>query len=401
MDTPIPRSLTLVLAASCACAVANLYYAQPLAGPIGAELGLPPAAAGLVVTLTQVGYGLGLVLLAPMGDLVENRRLIVSLIGACAVALAVAATVGQAPLFLAAMLAVGATSVAVQVLVPYAAHLAPVAQQGRVVGDVMSGLMLGIMLARPVAGFVAGAGSWRLVFAGSSLLMVAVAATLWRLLPDRRPVEPPAYGTLLGSMVALFASTPVLRRRALYQAGLFGAFSLFWTTVPLLLAAPPWSLSQTRIALFTLAGVAGALAAPLEGRWADRGWSRALTAGALVTGVLSFGVGSLGTPGSALSVAALLAAAIALDFAVSANLVVGQRAIFSLGAALRGRLNGLFIACFFVAGAVGSAAGGWAFAVGGWPLAAAVGAAMPLVSLVAFVGLDARTDARDERSRAG
>lgn len=385
MPAPPARSTTLLLAGSCALVVANLYYAQPLAGPISAEIGLPAAAAGLVVTLTQLGYGLGLLLLAPLGDRLENRRLVVALVCACGVALAVASWVTTAQSFLAAMLAVGATSVAVQVLVPYAAHLAPEAERGRVVGDVMGGLMLGIMLARPVAGFLAGAGSWRAVFAGSAVLMGIVAASLWRGLPDRRPVQPIGYGALLRSMGRLFATTPVLRRRALYQAGLFGAFSLFWTTAPLLLAAPAYGLSQIGIALFTLAGVAGALAAPLAGRWADRGRSRAVTGAALATGVLAFGVGSLGPPGSRLSIAALLAAAIVLDFAVSANLVVGQRAIFSLAEALRGRLNGLFIACFFVAGAVGSAAGGWAFAKGGWPLAALVGAAMPLVSLVGFL----------------
>lgn len=387
MKSP-PRSLTALLAASCGLVVANLYYGQPLAGPIGRELGLPAEAAGLVVTLTQVGYGLGLVLVAPLGDLVESRRLVVGLVAACAVATGVASTITVAPVFLAAMLAIGLTSVAVQVLVPYAAHLAPEAERGRVVGDVMAGLMLGIMLARPAAGFVAGAGSWRYVFAGSAVLMVAVAGTLRAILPPRQPAGGVTYPGLLRSMATLFVTTPVLRRRALYQGGLFGAFSLFWTVTPLLLAGPGYDLSSTGIAVFALVGVAGAVAAPLAGRWADRGHGRIVTGAALAAGALSFGIGRLGSGWA--SIGALTVAALVLDFAVSANLVIGQRAIFSLGAELRSRLNGLFIACFFVAGAVSSAIGGWAFARGGWELASTIGAAMPGLALGWFLATEPR-----------
>ncbi len=390
MKSP-PRSLTALLAASCGLVVANLYYGQPLAGPIAQELGMPAAAAGLIVTLTQIGYGLGLVLVAPLGDLVESRRLVVGLVLAVSVATGVASTITVAPVFLAAMLAIGVASVAVQVLVPYAAHLAPEAERGRVVGDVMAGLMLGIMLARPVAGFVAEAGSWRIVYAGSAAVMLAVAGTLWAILPDRRPTGGMTYGGLLRSMATLFATTPVLRRRALYQGGLFGAFSLFWTTTPLLLAGPGYGLSSAGIAVFALVGVAGAVAAPLAGRWADRGHGRLVTGAALAAGAASFGIGRLGSGWA--SIAALTVAALVLDFAVSANLVIGQRAIFSLGAEVRGRLNGLFIACFFVAGAVSSALGAWAFAQGGWPLASALGALMPGLALGWFLAAEPREPA--------
>jgi predicted MFS family arabinose efflux permease len=190
---------------------------------------------------------------------------------------------------------------------------------------------------------------------------------------------------LLTSMVNLVATTPVLQRRALYQALLGGAFSLFWTTTPLLLAGPAFHLSQGGIALFALAGVAGAIAAPIGGRLADRGWSRPATALAMLTVAGAFLMTQIAPQGSMLALAILVAAAILLDFGTTANMTLGQRAIFSLGAELRGRLNGLYVAAFFIGCAVGSALGGWAYAEGGWMLAAWVGLAFPVVALAFFM----------------
>jgi len=379
-----PRATILLIATACALVVANLYYAQPLAGPISASLGLSPAAAGLIVTMTQIGYGLGLLLIVPLGDLVENRRLILGVMALMTLAV-LGAAVAPGPLaFLAAALLIGLGSVAVQILVPFAAHLAPEARRGQVVGNVMSGLMLGIMLSRPVASFVTQVSSWHVVFLGSAGIMVVLSVVLHRALPVRRPVHRLGYGALLASMGHLVRTTPILRRRALYQACLFAAFSLFWTTTPLLLAGPLYGLSQAGIALFALAGVAGAVAAPIAGRVADRGWSRPASGAAMLLVGLSFGLTHLGAPGSSLALGSLVAAAILLDFGVTANLVLGQRAIFALGAEYRSRLNGLFMAFFFGGGALGSALGGWAFARAGWAPTSWIGIALAALALLYY-----------------
>ena len=390
--TAVPAWLTLLLAASCGLIVANLYVAQPLVGPIGASLGLSPAARGLIPTMSQVGYGAGLLLIVPLADLVENRRLILCALGLAVPALAAAALSTHAAPFLAASLLIGLGSVAAQILVPYAAHMATDATRGRVVGNVMSGLMLGIMLARPVASFVTQASSWHAVFALLATAMVGLALVLRAALPPRRPEPGPGYGALLASMGRLALRTPVLQRRALYHACLFAAFSLFWTAVPLQLASA-YHLSQDGIALFALVGVAGAVAAPLAGRAADRGWTRPATALAIAAVIAALLLGRLGDQGgSRLGLAALVVAAVVLDLGVTANNVLGQRAIYQLGGAARGRLNGLYMATFFAGGAAGSALGGWAYARGGWSLALWIGLVLPLPALVG--SLTERTRAR-------
>lgn len=380
----LPSSwLTVLLAASCGLIAANLYYAQPLVGPISQSLGMSPGAAGLVVTLTQIGYGLGLLLIVPLGDLVETRRLVLTVMALGALSLVAAAlSTGPVP-FLAAALCIGLGSVSVQILVPYAAQLAPEAQRGRVVGNVMSGLMLGIMLARPVSSLIAAMASWHAVFAVSFLVMLALGAVLYRALPPRPPVVSLSYGSLIASMGNLVLTQPVLRRRALYQAGMFGAFSLFWTAAPLYLAQG-FGIGQVGIALFALAGVAGAVAAPIAGRIADRGWTRAGTTLAMLVCILSFAATLMAAPGSDLGIALLVAAGIAIDFGVTTNVVLGQRAIYNLGDAFRSRLNGIYMATFFAGGAVGSALGAWAYAHGGWTWTAWAGLSLPLAALAFF-----------------
>ncbi|WER48090.1 MFS transporter [Cupriavidus sp. WKF15] len=380
----VPAWVTPLLAAACGMTVANLYFAQPLVGPIAAALQLSPGAAGLIVTLVQAGYCLGLLLLVPLADLVENRRLVCRLLAGNAVALAAAAFASHAVTFLLAAWLIGLCSVAVQVLVPFAAHLAPDHARGRAVGNVTSGLLLGIMLARPIASIVADLWGWHAIFALSAVVMAVLSFVLARRLPQRKPAPGLRYAEMLGSMWRLLRTQPVLRRRAAYQASMFGAFSLFWTTVPLYLSGPAFGLSQRGIALFALAGVAGAIAAPIAGRLADRGRGRRMTAIALLLGSGSLLLGLAGTPGSMLALAMLTVAAIVLDFGVSASLVVSQRAIFSLSPEHRGRLNGVFMAVFFVGGALGSALGGWAFAQGGWPLAGGIGFALPILALLYF-----------------
>lgn len=380
----ISRGMTFVMAAACGLIAANLYYAQPLVKPISESLGISPHIAGFLVTMTQIGYGIGLLLIVPLADLFENRRLILSVMGLGTLALIAAAFSTHAAQFLPAALMIGIGSCAVQILVPFAAHLAPEAKRGQVVGNVMSGLMFGIMLARPIASFITQFSSWHVVYFYSIAVMVVLGLILSRALPQRFPTSQMKYGDLLLSMAHLALKTPVLQRRALYQACMFGAFSLFWTATPLLLASPAFGISQAGIALFALAGVAGVVAAPIAGRLADRGLTRPATAFAMASVVIAFLMTQVVAPGSSLSLGLLVAAAIVLDFGVTANVVLGQRMIYSLGAEYRGRLNGLYMATFFMGGAAGSALGAWAFAQGGWSLTAWIGLGLPVIAALYF-----------------
>ncbi|RED41649.1 MFS transporter [Paenibacillus sp. VMFN-D1] len=377
--------INLILAVACGIIAANLYYAQPLVGSISSALGLSSGAAGLIVTLTQIGYGIGLLLIVPLGDLLENRKLVVTLLIFNVVVLLLAAEVRNAALFLAASLFIGVGSVAAQILVPYAAHLSPEETRGRNVGNVMSGLLLGIMLARPAASLVEDFLGWHAIFILSAVLILVLVLVLAKALPARRPQTSISYPEILSSMLKLLKTTPVLRRRALYHAFLFASFSLFWTTVPMLLVSPAFHFSQTGVALFALVGVAGAAAAPVAGRLADKGWIRPGTGIALGLAAVSMLLPIVIHGGSLLSIISLVVAAIVLDMAVSANLVLGQRSIFALGAELRSRLNGLFMAIFFAGGAIGSAVGGWAYAQGGWEAAIWLGVLFPVLALLYFL----------------
>ncbi|MEK5034354.1 MFS transporter [Paenibacillus sp. FSL R7-0302] len=380
----VPGWITFLLAVSCGLIVANLYYTQTLVGPIGQAIHLSAGATGLIVTLTQIGYVAGLLFIVPLSDIIENRRLTVMSLILVVAALVLSVLAPNAPLFLAASLLIGLGSVAAQVLVPYASYLATEEDRGRVVGNVMSGLLLGIMFARPVASFMAGLWGWQSIFIVSAVVTALLTLLLARVLPARKPAPGLRYGQLLRSLGTLLMLTPVLRRRALYQASLFGAFSLFWTTVPLYLSSE-YHLSQQGIALFALAGVGGAVAAPIAGRLADKGWTRLLTGLGISLAVLSFILAYLLRDTSNLTLGLLVLTAILLDMSVSGNLVLGQRAIYSLGNETRGRLNGLFMAIFFIGGAVGSSLGGWAYAYGGWSLTTLIGLALPVLALIYFL----------------
>jgi predicted MFS family arabinose efflux permease len=373
-----------LLATATGLIVANLYYAQTLIGPISRATGLDPAAAGLIVTLTQIGYCLGLLFIVPLGDLIENRRLIFIALLVTAVALLAASTTSNAGLFLAAAFSVGLGSVAAQVLVPFAAHLSRPEHRGQTVGTVMSGLLMGIMLARPVASLVADALGWHAIFILSATSTAALAFLLRARLPQRQPDSGLHYLALLASMWHLLKTTPILRRRAAYQACMFGAFSLFWTSVSLELTGPYFHLSQSGVAVFALVGVAGAIASPIAGRRADHGKSRSTTLAALLLGVLAFSLPLLVHSSRLVDLGVLVLTSIVLDMGVSASLVTGQRAIFALAPEIRSRLNGLYMALFFIGGALGSSLGGWMFSAHGWRGVMLAGLAFPLVALGVF-----------------
>ena len=375
----MPPWMTMLFAIAAGLLAANVYYSQPIAELIAASLGFSSSATGLIVAFTQAGFGIGLFLIVPLGDLMENRRLVLTLTAVTALALLTTAISAAPTAYLASALLVGLGSVAVQVLIPFAAHMAPERVRGRVVGNVM----IGIMLARPASSFATQAMSWHAVFYVSGASMFALALALALALPKREPAATISYLALLRSMGRLALTTPVLQRRALYQACLFGAFSLFWTTVPLLLTQS-FHMSEGGVALFALVGGAGAIAAPLAGRAADKGWTESGTAFAILCVAVAILITRFAATGSSLGIPLLAAAAILLDFGMTANLTLGQRAIFVLGAEYRSRLNGLYMSAFFAGGAVGSTLGGLAFALGGWSLASWIGLALPMLALAFF-----------------
>lgn len=375
------RALIALYAVATGAIVANLYYAQPLVALIAPDLHMPAPIAGLLVTFTQIGYAAGLLLLVPLGDLVENRALSVRLIAGAVLALALAALAWSWPVFLAAALLIGLGSTAVQILVPMIATLTPEATRGRVVGTVMGGLVFGILLARPAASLIAYVAGWRAVFALSALGMAALAILLQIKLPITQPTAKQRYGALIASMVRLYITEPTLRRRALYQSAAFAAFSLYWTAIPLYLIHA-YHFTQFGIAIFALVGAGGAIAAPLAGRLADAGYSRPGSAAALTLVLTSFAISALGA--TLHSVILLALAGVALDFGVQANNVFGQRAIYTLAPELRARLNGAYMAAFFLGGAIGSAVASTLLTTGGWLAVAAAGAAAPAAALAYF-----------------
>ncbi|WP_428241589.1 MFS transporter [Gynuella sp.] len=377
-----PAWIIWMLATAVGLIVANLYYAQPLVGPISKQLHMSSESAGMIVTLTQIGYGIGLLFIVPLADLMENRTLVIRVLIIALLALLVCTFTQTQAWFLSAAWMIGLGSVAVQILVPYAAHLAPPHMRGQVVGNVMSGLMIGIMFARPVASFITSISTWRWTFGISAMVMVAVMLLLRKTMPIRQPETRISYAKLISSLPGLVLQYPILRRRALYQACLFGSFSLFWTVSPLLLASPLFGLSQMGIALFALAGVAGAIAAPVSGRVADRGLGKPFSYVAMIIAICSYLITWLDQSGSWLSLAAMVTAAIMLDFSVTLNLVIGQRAIYGLSDEFRSRLNGIYMATFFTGGAIGSAVGVWAYAHGGWQTASWIGLGMPALALL-------------------
>ena len=250
------RGMVMLFAFCCGAIVANIYYAQPIIELIAPDIGLTPAMASLIVSLTQIGYALGLFFLVPLGDLLENRKLMILTTVVAIASLLGAAFTEQPNLFLLVSLLIGFSSVSVQILIPLAAHLAPAESRGRVVGSIMGGLLLGILLARPVSSVVADHFGWRAMFMAAAGLMAFISVVLMLTIPKRQPDHSASYGQLLGSLGTLLRRQPVLRQRAFYQGCMFATFSLFWTAVPLELARNH-GLSQSEIALFALVGAIG------------------------------------------------------------------------------------------------------------------------------------------------
>ncbi|MEV6159601.1 MFS transporter [Nonomuraea sp. NPDC052129] len=381
-DGGLSRGLLLLMSVATGLAVAGNYFAQPLLDLIGRELGIGSSRAALLVTAAQIGYALGLVLLVPLGDLVERRRLAMSLYAATAVFLLVSATAPNGMVLLVSTALTALTSVGAQVVVPFAATLAAPAERGRVVGTVMTGLMLGLLLARTASGALSELGGWRTVYWVTAVLMALMAVLLRAFLPrlggdgGRR-----SYAGLLRSTAAMFRYEPLLRWRAGIGALSLASFSVLWTALTFLLAGSPYDWSESAIGLFGLAGAVGALTATVAGRLADRGYVQIVSGAGTVLLVASWPALAAG----AHSLVLLLVGVIVLDLAHQAVLNSSQNVLYALRPEARNRINSAFMTSLFVGGAVGSALASAVWANSGWTGVCVLGATLSAGTLVLWI----------------
>mgnify|MGYP000451035935 CR=1 FL=1 len=377
-SSPLSPLLVLLMATTTGLVVASNYYAQPLLHTIADQLSLSYAKAGIIVTTAQASYAVGLILLVPLGDLVERRRLIVIMMLLAMVGLLISASARSLPMLLAGTAITGAFSVVAQVLVPFAATLAPLETRGKVVGTVMSGLLLGILLARTVAGALSSLGDWHTVYWVAAALMLLNTLALWRLLPRYHQPASLHYGQLITSIAGLFLRYKMYRQRSVLGFLGFAMFSVLWTSLAFLLSAEPWGYNDATIGLFGLAGAAGALSARHAGVLADRGHGQRLTIIGIVILLLSWGL--LGLGGT--SLIALLAGIVLLDLALQAVHITNMNMVFSLDESARNRLNSGYMFVYFLGGASGSLASAAAYEHQGWWGVVLLGAGLAVVALL-------------------
>ncbi|OZB58147.1 MAG: MFS transporter [Lysobacterales bacterium 14-68-21] len=378
-QTPVPpltRSALFAMALACGTAVANIYYNQPMLGMIAARF---PAGgvAGLVATLTQVGYALGLLLLLPLGDLYERRRLIVVQFVAVAVASAGAALSTSAWSLLAASLALGAASTVAQQIVPFVAILAEPSRRGAAIGFVMSGLLTGILFSRTLAGFVAEHFGWQTMFWVAVPIALGSALLMRLCLPVHRPNRSLHYGALLASLVGLWRGEPVLRRAGFTQGMLFAAFTAFWTILALRLQQPAFHLGPDVAGLFGVVGAVGVAMAPLAGRMADRRGPYVVIALGTSVALLAWLVFGLWE-----SVIGMVVGVMLLDFGVQVALVSHQHLIYGLHPEYKSRLNTVFMTTMFFGGSLGSIGAAFAWHHLGWFGVSLFGGALALVAML-------------------
>src|ERR1700722_15231084 len=368
------------MAVAAAVSAANLYYCQPLLSQIAGSLHMTARETADIPMLTQVGYALGLLFLAPLGDMVERRGLATALLLIVTVALMGTASAPNARMLLATSLLTGMFSVVPQVMAPMAAALSKPQAQGRSVGIVMGGMLIGILLARTVAGFVGTWFGWRAMYAVAAVMMVAMAAILRAMLPESRPAARIRYRELLSSLIPLARKLPALRQAAIMSGFAFGAFSAYWTTLVFFLETPPYHYGAQMAGLLGLAGVAGALAAPAVGVISDRGYPRLASGCALLIGMIAFGL--LWTVGG--TITGLAIGGIVLDLGTQANLVTNQTRVYRLIPEARNRINTVFMVTYFVGGALGTFLAGFAWSRWQWNGVCAVGASFFAAALIVW-----------------
>ena len=380
-STRMTRKLTLLFAVAGGAAVGNLYWAQPLLKEIADSLDVPATSAGLLVTLTQVGYAVGIFLIVPLGDTLNRRRLIPSIMVGSALALAGSALASNFAGLLIALSLVGLTTVGAQLLTPLASDLARDDERGRVVGTIASGLLTGILLSRTISGLVANAFGWRAIYFAAAALILVLAFVLAVVLPatPRRAAVP--YSRLLSSVFSTVLAHRPVRVTLLIGATAFSVFTMFWTGLTFLLSSPAFSYSVTQIGLVGLVGLAGALAAQRAGRLHDRGHSVAATGAALGLALVSLAIASMGST----NIITVLLGVLLLDVAIQAVNVLNQTRLLSVDPAARSRLNTAFVTSNFIGGAVGSALAGLLWGLGGWTALTLGGIALILIALTIWL----------------
>jgi len=380
--TPLTRYVTLLFAVACGISVANIYFAQPLLDQLSFEFGINYSMIGILITTTQIFYALGLLLLVPLGDLLNPRRLILSQMTVSMIALIIVGTASSGSLLFTGLALVGLLAVVTQTIVAFAATIAAPAEQGRVVGTVTSGIVIGILLARTVAGILKDLAGWRSVYLVSAALMLLVIYALYKTLPNVKQEEKSiSYPQLLKSVLMLFVQERLLRIRAVLAMLIFTVFSILWTPLVLPLSTPPLSLSHTAIGAFGLVGVVGALAAAKAGKLADRGYGQRTTGIALFLLVLSW----LPISYTERSLFALVIGIILLDLAVQAVHVTNQSMIFVLRPQARSRLVGAYMIFYSIGSAAGSIASTHVYAQYGWNGVSVLGASVSAFALVFWI----------------
>lgn len=373
-------ALILLMSVATGLAVASNYYAQPLLDTIARAFNLSASSAGFIVTAAQLGYAAGLLFLVPLGDMFERRMLIVSMTLLAAGGMLITASSQSLTMMIVGTALTGLFSVVAQILVPLAATLASPEKRGKVVGTIMSGLLLGILLARTVAGLLASLGGWRTVYWVASVLMVIMALALWRGLPKVKQENHLNYPQLLASVFSLFTQDKLLRTRALLGCFTFANFSILWTSMAFLLAAPPFNYSEGVIGLFGLAGAAGALGARPAGGLADKGKSHLTTSAGLVLLLLSWAAIWYGH----ISVLALIVGILVLDLTVQGVHITNQTVIYRVKPEARNRLTAGYMTSYFIGGAAGSLISASAWQHAGWSGVCAIGAIVATLNLVVW-----------------
>ncbi|QDQ00912.1 MFS transporter [Lysinibacillus fusiformis] len=375
----MPRYVTILFAVACGMSVANIYFAQPLLDQLSSEFGIDHSIIGIVITITQIFYGLGLLLLVPLGDLLNQRRLIISQMLLSIIVLVIVGTSSTISILLAGMALVGLLAVVTQTLVAFAATVAAPAERGRVVGIVTSGIVIGILLARSIAGILTDLAGWRSVYLVSAVLLLFIVCVFFRVLPNvEREVKSLSYSQLLKSVYTLFIQERVLRIRAVLALLIFADFNILWTSLVLPLSTPPISLSHSAIGSFGLAGVAGALAAARAGRLADRGYGQRTTGIALLLLLISW----LFISFTEHSLLALVIGIVLLDLAVQAVHVTNQTMILPLRTEARSRLTAGYMVFYSIGSASGSIASTQMFAHFGWQGVCVLGASVSALALL-------------------
>ncbi|EWG73070.1 MULTISPECIES: MFS transporter [Enterobacter] len=373
-------ALILLMSVATGLAVASNYYAQPLLDTIARAFNLSASSAGFIVTAAQLGYAAGLLFLVPLGDMFERRMLIVSMTLLAAGGMLITASSQSLTMMIVGTALTGLFSVVAQILVPLAATLASPEKRGKVVGTIMSGLLLGILLARTVAGLLASLGGWRTVYWVASVLMVIMALALWRGLPKVKQENHLNYPQLLASVFSLFTQDKLLRTRALLGCFTFANFSILWTSMAFLLAAPPFNYSEGVIGLFGLAGAAGALGARPAGGLADKGKSHLTTSAGLILLLLSWAAIWYGH----VSVLALIVGILVLDLTVQGVHITNQTVIYRVKPEARNRLTAGYMTSYFIGGAAGSLISASAWQHAGWSGVCAIGAIVATLNLLVW-----------------